>query len=682
MTISTILWCALASGGLGVLYVLATVFWLARQSIGNDTTQSIAKSIKRNAKAFLKLEYSAVALLAIPAALALTYFGQWTANGFIVGAVGSVLASYIGVAVAVDSNVRTVVAAKNRGLTAALSVAVKGGSVVGVALASLALLNVTGYYALAQSAIPSDQVFRALIGLGLGSTLASLFTRIANGIFAKAATVNMSQIDTDEVNITEEDPRNPAIIVGNVGVNISDSAGLAADLYETYTLTLVAAILLAKTAFGPDSQWIEFPLLISAIAIAATILAGLLVRLGKRKRIVGALYRSLLISVVLAGGALYYASIWFLALPGIEPAFDNISLPAVISVGLVLVGFIVLSTEYYTSAGFRPVKRIASDSVAGHASNLIAGLAVGKKATILPLIVAFGGLTGAYFLGGGFTGNPWGGLFAVALAVVATVSLAGILTTFSTYGAIVGNSFNIAEMAELYEIKHSIAIPLVNAGDTVKAVVRGYAAVSAGLAALVLFAGYSKSLTTPTVFDLSNPSVLFGLFIGGLLSYWVAARLLRAVNYGTSRVTEEVSRQFREIPGILEGGEQPKYGLAVDIATRSAIRQTFVPVLIVLAVPVAVGLLVGKDALGGLLIGIIVTGLLQSLAYASSGSAWHSARKHIENGSFGGNRSAAHQASVTGDTLGGAYKDAVAPALNSLVKAANIVALLIAPLIA
>ena len=681
MTISIMLWCALASAGFGAIYAMATAFWLSRRGLGSDTAHSVAKSIEEGAKSFLKREYIALPVVAIPVAFALTYFGQWTANGFIAGAIGSVLASYIGAAVAVTSNVRTVVAAKN-GLGAALSVAFKGGSVVGVALASLALLVVAGYYALSRSAIPTDQALHALVGLGLGSTLASLFIRIASGIYAKTAQNGASQAGRDYDVTAEDDPRNPAIIASNVGGNIGDSAGMAADLYETFTLTLVAAILLANTAFGSDSQWIEFPLLVSGIAIVASVLGCFFVRLGKRKRIVGALYRSLFMSGVLTGGAFYYATEWFLALPGAEPVIGGPSLFAILLIGLVLSGFIVLTTEYYTSAGFKPVKLIAAASVAGHASNFIAGIAVGKKAAILPVLITSGAIAGAYFLGGGFTGNPWVGLFAIGLTAVATLSLAGIVAAINTCGAIAGNARSIAEMIELFEIKRSTALPLETAGNTAKAVAKGYAAVSAGLAALALFAEYSKSLKSPTVFDLSNPVVLFGVFLGGLLAYWLVARLLRIVNDGAARVTEEVFRQFREIPGIPEGNAQPQHGRVVNIAINHAIQHTFAPVVVVLATPVAVGLLFGKDALGGLLIGTVVTGLFQSLALTGSGSAWHSARKYIENGSFGGNRSTAHAAAVTGDTVGGAYKDAAGPAVNSLIKAASIVALLIAPLVA
>jgi len=679
MNISVILLAALASGGAGLLYALVLVALGAKRG-DNEKARSVAKAIQGGASAFLKREYVALALVAIPIAFALTYLGQWTANGFIAGAVGSVLVGYLGAVLALQANARTVEVA-GLGIGPALRVAFRGGSAAGLAAAGLALLGVAGYYALARLATPVDEAFRALLGLGLGSSLAGLFARLAGGLYTNAAEAGANLSSDNQLDGLAEDGSNPAIIASNVAGNVGEAMGLATDLYESYTLTLVAAMLLAKNAFGNDSPWVEFPLLVGSVSLVATFLGGFFVRVGKRKRTLGALYRGLLVTALLTGGGFYGAAEWFLTLPGLETAFGPYGLLATILTGVALVGAILLIAEYQTQAGFRPVKRIAAASQGGPAANLFAGLSAGQKSVLLPVLVALAALSGAYFFGGGFSANPWMGLYAVALAAVASLSLGGSAVALSTYASIVGNARSIAEIAELYAIKRSITDPLNAAGNTAKGVARAYVTLSAGLAALVLFAEFSTTFHESADYALNNPQVLAGLLAGGLLAHWLSARLLSAIGIGGERVRAEVRRQWREIPGLADGSALPQHGRCVDIASRNAIRQTLVPVLIVLAVPVAIGLLVGKGALAGFLFGSIATGLLQSLASTGSGSALSNARRHIEAGSYGGNRSAAHEAAVSGEAIGSPLGATVGPAAASLGKLAGVLALLLVPLI-
>ncbi|MGO9017865.1 MAG: sodium-translocating pyrophosphatase [Syntrophobacteraceae bacterium] len=679
MNASVITMIALACGGLGVVYALATAAWVSKQSAGSEKMQQISEAIREGAEAFLNREYKTVAVVAVVLAGVLFLLGKWTSIGFLIGVCGSALAGYIGMMVSVKANVRTTEAAK-RGLNAALSVAFKGGSVTGVMVVGLGLLGITGYYLVVKSFAPVDKVFEALVGLGFGCSLMSVFARIAGGIYTKAADVGADLVGKVEAGIPEDDPRNAAVIADNVGDNVGDCAGMAADLYETYTVTLVAAMLLAKTVFGADSLWVEFPLLIGGISIIASIIGTFFVRLGKNEYIMGALYKGLAVAGILAAVAFYFASDWFLKQPDLKTGgFTAMSVFTTALIGLVLTGAIVMITEYFTSKSFNPVKHIAAASQTGHGTNVIAGLAVSMKSTAAPALVICGAIVWAYQLGGGFSGHPGEGLFAIALSAVAMLSMTGIVVAIDSYGPITDNAGGIAEMAELPESVRAITDPLDAVGNTTKAVTKGYAIGSAALAALVLFAEYSRSVPGQAIFDLSNPMVIVGLFIGGLLPYFYGSLLMEAVGKAAGGVVEEVRRQFRELPGIMEGTTKPEYGKCVDIVTKSAIQQMMVPALIPVVAPVAVGFLIGKEALGGMLIGAIITGLFQAIAMTSGGGAWDNAKKFIEDGMYGGKGSDAHKAAVTGDTVGDPYKDTAGPAINPMIKVVNIVALLIVP---
>jgi K(+)-stimulated pyrophosphate-energized sodium pump len=672
---------ALACGALSVVYALITASWVLKQDTGTERMMAISEAVHEGAKAFLRREYTTVAVVGAVIFLLLLFLGTWTAIGFAIGAIGSALTGYIGMMVTVRANVRTAQAAY-RGLNSALKLAFKGGSVTGLMVVGLGLLSIAGYYLVVVSTVEEvHKAFHALVGLGFGCSLMSVFARIAGGIYTKAADVGADLVGKVEAGIPEDDPRNPAVIADNVGDNVGDCAGMAADLYETYVVTLVAAMLLAKTVFGADSLWVSFPLLIGGISILASIVGTFFVRLGKSQYIMGALYKGLAVSGVLAAIAFYYASTWFLSQEGVEPAFTAGGVFTTALIGLILTGLIVMITEYFTSKSFGPVKHIAAASQTGHATNIIAGLAVSMKSTSLPVIAISGAILWAFSIGGGFTGNPGGGLFAIALSAVSMLSMTGIVVAIDSYGPITDNAGGIAEMAELPDEIREITDPLDAVGNTTKAVTKGYAIGSAGLAALVLFAEYSRSFSTSLAFDLSNPKVLVGLFIGGLLPFLFGALLMEAVGKAAGGVVDEVRRQFREIKGIMEGTAKPEYGKCVDIVTKSAIRQMMLPALIPVVTPIIVGFLIGREALGGVLIGSIITGLFLAISMTSGGGAWDNAKKFIEDGAYGGKKSDAHKAAVTGDTVGDPYKDTAGPAINPMIKVINIVALLIVPII-
>jgi K(+)-stimulated pyrophosphate-energized sodium pump len=691
---------ALGCGLLGVIYAVMTAMWVSKQDAGSAKMQEISNAVKEGAYAFLAREYKTVAMVAVVLVvlIAAMNLGIWTAIGFIVGTFGSALAGFVGLWVTVRANVRTTQAA-HKGLQAALSLAFKGGSVTGVMVVGLGIIGLAGFYFIAKQAAP-EMAFHALVGLGFGCSLMSVFARIAGGIYTKAADVGADLVGKVEAGIPEDDPRNPAVIADNVGDNVGDCAGMAADLYETYTVTLVAAMLLAKTVFGVGSDWIEFPMLLGGISIIASIIGTFAVRLGKSQYIMGALYKGLAVAGVLAAIVFYFVTGEFLkgasaqASLAAHASFTQMNVFLMAVIGLALTGLIVVITEYFTASQYPPVKHIAKASLTGHGTNVIAGLAVSMKSTAAPVIVIVASILGAYSLGGGFAGDAAGGLFAIALSAVSMLSMTGIVVAIDSYGPITDNAGGIAEMSGLPEEIRNITDPLDAVGNTTKAVTKGYAIGSAGLAALVLFAEYSRSFIDPITkavlplkFDLSNPMVLAGLFIGGLLPYYYGSLLMEAVGKAAGSIVEEVRRQFREIPGIMEYKAKPEYGKCVDIVTKGAIKQMMVPALIPVVVPIAVGLLLGREALGGVLIGSILTGLFQAIAMTSGGGAWDNAKKSFEEGvtddkgKVHKKGSDGHKASVTGDTVGDPYKDTAGPAINPMIKVINIVALLIVPLI-
>nr|MBS0019267.1 sodium-translocating pyrophosphatase [Gammaproteobacteria bacterium] len=652
-------------GVAGVLYSMALAARVRRAPDGNERMREIAAAIREGAIAYLNRQLKSVSVAGgIIAVIIVFVLGLTEAVGFLLGAAASYLAGYVGMRISVLANVRVAEAAR-QGLAAGLSLAFKGGAVTGIIVASLALTSVAGFYA-------ATEDVTALVALGFGGSLISIFARLGGGIFTKGADVGADLVGKVEAGIPEDDPRNPAVIADNVGDNVGDCAGMAADLFETYAVTAIAAMLLAKLLFPEYPMAVEFPLVLGAASIVASVIGIGLVRLGKSNYIMGALYKGMFGSAILAAVFFYFLTMELMA--GL-PNFSALNIYYSTLVGIVLTVAIVIITEYYTGI-YGPVKSVANASVTGHATNIIAGLAVSMQATAAPVIVICLGIYAAY---------SFAELYGIAMAVMAMLSMTGMVIAIDAYGPITDNAGGIAEMADMEESVRAVTDPLDAVGNTTKAVTKGYAIGSAGLAALVLFASYVYEFEIQggdgsiIRFELGDVNVVIGLFIGGLLPYLFASIAMKAVGEAGGAVVQEVRRQFHDIPGIMEGTAKPDYATCVDIVTKFALKKMLIPALIPVVTPIVVGLLLGKVALGGMLIGSIVTGLFVALSMTTGGAAWDNAKKYIEDGHLGGKGSDAHKAAVTGDTVGDPYKDTAGPAVNPMIKILNVVALLMVP---